>query len=210
MVSICLFGKPLFFAVMGAQAFAGGQQPPGGIAYPSARQDPLDRRMSYSPHGGRTPGRGTFRTPFSSTSQARLPHPQPQPPIMTQPSSESGLVSQVTMSAETSADTTSSAQIMTSLEALSLTDSMSTQRLSPIVTQPALLPSSVILARAAQRPPAEGQPMPAAAAAAQISPPQHQVQVSDSMALPDTAPVTISELSNDPVAPAEAPSGSMP
>lgn len=195
---------------MGAQAFTGGQQPPGGNAYPSSRQDALDSRMSYSPHGGRTPGRGTFRTPFSSTSQARLPHPQPQPPLVTQPLTESGFVSQVAMSAETSAEESSSAQIMTSLEALSLTDSMSSQRLSPIVTQPALLPSSVILARTAQRPAAEGQPMPAAAAAAQISPPQHQVQVSDSTALPDTAPVTISEMSNHPVVPAEATSGSMP
>ena len=184
---------------MGGQAFAGGQQPPGGMAYPPPRQDPLDSRMSYSPHGGRTPGRGTFRTPFSSTPQARLPHPQLQSSVITQPLTESELVSQVAISAETSADNPSSAQIMTSLEALSLTDSMSTQRLSPIVTQPALLPSSVILARTAQRPPIEGQPMPAVTAAAQISPPQHQVQVSDSAALPDTAPATISEMSNDPV-----------
>lgn len=196
---------------MGAQAFAGVQQPHGVSAYPPARQEPLDSRMSYSPHGGRTPGRGTFRTPFASLPQGRPSHSPSRlhSPGVTQPLAESGFVSQAAMTADASADRTSSAQIMTSLEALSFTDSMSTQRLSPIVTQPALLPSSVILARTAQRTSAEEQPTPATAAAAaapaaaaQISSPQQQIQVSDSASLADPTLVTSSEVGSEPVAPA--------
>ena len=189
------------FAVMGAQAFAGGQQPPGGSAY-APRQDPLDSRASYSPHGGRTPGRGNFRTPFSSTSQPRSFQPQSQSAGVTLPLSESLLSSQVAMTAESSADATSTTQVMTNLEALSVTDSISTKRLSPIVTHTVLSPSNVILASIAGSNSPEGQNMPAVATAAQASPPmlplQQEVQVSESASLPVSGPaLTGFEMGND-------------
>ena len=194
-------------AVMGPQAFAGGRQPPGSGAYPP-RQDPLDTRMPYSPHGGRTPGRGSFRTPFSSTSHTRLSRPHSQSVAVTQPSSESGLLSHVAMTADSSADATSATQVITNLEELSLTDSMSAQRFSPIVTLPGLSPSNVILASSARSNTPKGQQQPAAEAAAQNSPPtllpQQALQVSDSASLPVTGPsLTGSEIGNDAVATAE-------
>ena len=194
-------------AVMGAQAFARGRQPPGGGAYPP-RQDPLDTRMPYSPHGGRTPGRGSFRTPFSSTSHTRLSRPHSHSVAVTQPLSESGMLSQVAMTADSSADATSTTQVITNLEELSLTDSMSAQRLSPIVTQPGLSPSHVILASSARSNTPKGQQQPAAAAAAQNSLPtllpQQALQISDSASSPVTGPsLTGSETGNDAVAAAE-------
>ena len=197
-----LSSAPELFAVMGAQAFAGGQQPLGGGAYPP-RQEPLDTRMPYSPHSGRTPSQGTFRTPFSSSPHARLSHSQSQSVAVTQPSSESGLLNQVAMTADSSADATSTTQqVTTSLEELSLTDSMSAQRLSPIVTYPGLSPSNVILASSARSDAPKGQQQPAAAAAAQGSPPAllpHQaLEVSESAPLPVTGPsLTGSEIDND-------------
>lgn len=192
---------------MGAQAFAGGRQPPGGGAYPP-RQDQLDTRMPYSPHGGRTPGRGNFRTPFSSTSHTRLSQPRSQSAAVTQPPSESALLSQVAMTADSSADATPTTQVITNLEELSLTDSMSAQRLSRIVTHPGLSPSNVILASSARSNAPKGQQQPAATAAAQSSPilllPQQAAQVSESVSLPVTGPpLTGPEIGNDIVAAAE-------
>ena len=192
---------------MRGQGFAGAQQSPGGGPYPP-RQDTLDIRMSYSPHGGRTPGRGTFRTPFSSTSQSRLSRTQSQSAGMTQPLSESALPSQVAMTAESSADATSTAQIMSTLEALSLTDSLGSQRLTPIMTHPALSPSDVILASTARSHATEGHPAPTAAAAAQMTQSQshgdppllHEVQVSDSASLAVTDPLAGPEIGNDAAA----------
>ena len=193
---------------MGVQAFAGGRPPPGGGAYPP-RQDPLDTRMPYSPHGGRTPGRGNCRTPFSSASHTRLSHPRSQSAAVTQPPSESALLSQVAMTADSSADATDATpttQVITNLEELSLTDSMSAQRLSPIVTHPGLSPSNVILASLAQNNAPEGQHQPAATTVAQSSPtlPQQAVQVSESVSSPVTGPsLTGPEIGNDAVAAAE-------
>lgn len=177
----------LLSAVMAAQAFAGGQQPPGGIAYPP-RQDPLDSRLPYNPHASRTPGRGNMRTPFSSTSQARLSQPPSQSAAVTQAPSESGLSSQVAMTADSSADATPATEVITNLEALSLTDSVSAQRLSPIVTHPALSPSNVILASTARSTAPEGQQQPVATTAvAQDSPvPQEALHLLESAPLPVT------------------------
>lgn len=172
---------------MGAQAFAGGQQPPGGIAYPP-RQDPLDSRLPYNPHASRTPGRGNLRTPFSSSSQTRFSHPQSQSAAVTQPSSESGLPSQIAMTADSSVAATPATQVMNNMEALSLTDSVSAQRLSPIVTHPALSPSNVILASTARSNAPEGQHQPTAATAvAQDSPvPQQALHLLEQAPLPVT------------------------
>lgn len=172
--------------MMGAQAFTGGQQPPGGIAYPP-RQDPLDSRLPYNPHASRTPGRGNLRTPFSSTSQTRFSHQQSQPAAVTQPSSESGLSSQIAMTADSSADATPATQVITDMEALSLTDSVSAQRLSPIVTHPALSPSNVILASTARSNAPEGQQQPTATAVAHDSPvPEPALHLLESAPLPVT------------------------
>ena len=179
---------------MRGQGFAGGQQTPGGGPY-APRQDTLDSRMSYSPHGGRTPGRGHFRTPFSNTSQTRLSRTQ----------SQSALPSQVAMTAESSADATSTAQIMSSLEALSLTDSLGAERLTPIMTLPALSPSDVILASTARSHAIESHQAPTAAAAAQMIQSQshgeppilQEVQVPASASLAITAPLGGPEIGND-------------
>lgn len=112
------------------------------------------------------------------------------------------------MTAESSADATSTAQIMSTLEALSLTDSLGSQRLTPIMTHPALSPSDVILASTARSHATEGRPAPTAAAAAQMTQSQshgdppllHEVQVSDSASLAVTDPLAGPEIGNDAAA----------
>lgn len=203
----CCDQPPELSAVMGAQAFAGGPQPPGGGgAYPP-RQDPCETRMPYSPRGGRTPG-GSFRTPFSSIPHTRFSQPQSQSVPVTQPSSESQVLSQLAMTADSSADATQSTQqVITNLEELSLTDSMSAQRLSPIVTHSGLSPSSM-LASSAQSNAPKGQQQPAAPAVAQSSPPtllpEQALQGSELAPLPVAEPsLTGSETGNDAVAATE-------
>ena len=190
------------FAVLGAQAFAGGQQPSGGNAYPLARTR-LTTELHTALTGVRTPGRGNLRTPFSGVSQTRLSHPRSQSAGVSPPLSGSGLVSQVAMTAESSADATTT-QVMTNLEALSLTDSVSSQRLSPIATHAALSPSKVFLACTARISAQQGQHIPAVATAAQASPPmlppQHEVRISESASVPVTGPAVIgSTMGNDAV-----------
>ena len=176
------------------------------------RQDVLEGRPAFGPHGGRTPGRGPFRTPFSIASQSRLARAQPQPAGMTNPLPESELPGQVAMTAESSADATSTAEIMSNLEALSLTGSLSAQRLSPIVTNSVLSPSDVILASSARSHASEGQRVSAALAPAQMSQPEshgqppllHEAHVSDAASLTVLDPQGGSETANDSAPPFSA------
>lgn len=112
------------------------------------------------------------------------------------------------MTADSSADATQSTQqVITNLEELSLTDSMSAQRLSPIVTHSGLSPSSM-LASSAQSNAPKGQQQPAAPAVAQSSPPtllpEQALQGSELAPLPVAEPsLTGSETGNDAVAATE-------
>ncbi len=130
----------------GVPGFPANQQGAIGVPYPPP-QTPLDSRLSHSPHGGRTPGRGIFRTPFSHNPQPRST--RTQSPGMSQHTSDSSLPSQVSVSADRSAES-ASAGVVTDLEALSLADGLGGRRLSPIVTHAVLSPSDIILASAAR------------------------------------------------------------
>ena len=121
-------------------AFPGGQQGAIGMPHPSAQPD---SRITHSSHGGRTPGRGTFKTPFSYSPQSRLS--SAQSPGITQPSWRSAATT------ESSAESSSAAaEGLTDLEALSVEDNVSRRQSSPILTGPGLSPSEVILASASK------------------------------------------------------------
>jgi len=124
----------------GVPAFPGGQQGAIGVPYPSALPD---SRVTHSYHGGRTPGRGTFKTPFSHSPQSRLS--SSQPPGITQPSWPSAATTE--LSAETSS---AAAEGLTDLEALSLEDNVSGRQSSPILTGPGFSPLEVIFASASR------------------------------------------------------------
>lgn len=168
----------------GVQAFPAGQQGAIGVPYPG--QSTVDSRLAHSPHGGRTPGRGSFRTPFSHNPQSRLSRTQ----SATQNSSGSGLSSQGTVSARRPSDSLVPAGMMTDMEAMSLADDLGGRRLSPIVTNPALSPSDVILASAAR---SRNPEFPLAAHAQMSHPPGagpllNETQKSESAGLPVQPP----------------------
>ncbi|KAA6418359.1 MAG: hypothetical protein FRX49_11724 [Trebouxia sp. A1-2] len=135
--------------MMGAdvQAFPTGQQGGLGAPYPPGL-NLVDSRLAQSPHGGRTPGRGNFRTPFSHQPQSRSS--QIHPGSMTQRSPDLHVPSQIAVSAELSSGESATAGVITSLEALSVADELGGRRLSPIMTHAVLSPSDVILASAAR------------------------------------------------------------
>lgn len=130
----------------GVQAFPAGQQGAVGGPYPPG-QNMLDSRLAHSPHGGRTPGRGSFRTPFSYQPQSRLSQTQASG---FQRSPDTSMPSQSAVSEAGLAADTAVAGVITDLEALSVADDLGGRRLSPITTHPVLSPSDVIIASAAR------------------------------------------------------------
>ena len=130
----------------GVQAFPAGQQGAAGGPYPLG-QNTLDSRLVHSPHGGRTPGRGSFRTPFSYQPQSRLSQTQVS---SIQRSPDASTPSQSAVSEATSAANSAAAGVVTELEALSVADDLGGRRLSPITTHAVLSPSDVIIASAAR------------------------------------------------------------
>ncbi len=128
--------------VMGAGVqFPTGHQGGLGVPYPPA-PNPLDSRLAQSPHGGRTPGKGNFRTPFSYQPQSRLS--QSHSGSIIQRSSDSHVPSQLAVSAEVSSGESATAGVMTELEAVSVADKLDGRRFSPIMTHAVLFPSDVI------------------------------------------------------------------
>ncbi len=186
----------------GVQAFATGQQGGVGVPYPPGL-NPLDSRLAQSPHGGRTPGRGNFRTPFSYQPQTRLP--QIHSGSIPQRSSDPHVPSQLAVSAEVSS--AESAGVITSLEALSVADELGGRRLSPIMTHAVLSPSDVILASAARSRAAE---LTAVTLAQMTEPfPPDSAPVlgnvqSELSATPAVISTNASELSNEPTATSQA------
>ena len=144
-ITCCLHSAIVMGA--GVQAFPTGQQGGVGVPYPPGL-NPLDSRLAQSPYGGRTPGRGNFRTPFSYQPQSRLS--QIHPGSMTQRSPDPHVPSQLAVSADLSSGESATAGVITSLEALSVTHELGGRRLSPIMTHAVLSPSDVILASAAR------------------------------------------------------------
>ncbi len=186
----------------GVQAFATGQQGGVGVLYPPGL-NLLDSRLAQSPHGGRTPGRGKFRTPFSYQPQTRLP--QIHSGSIPQRSLDPHVLSQLAVSAEVSS--AESAGVITSLQALSVADELGGRRLSPIMTQAVLSPSDVILASAARSRAAEL----TAVTLAQMTepfPPDSAPVLGDSQpelaVAPAVIPTNASELSNEPTATSQA------
>jgi len=188
--------------VMGAgvQAFPTGQQGGLGVAYPPGL-NPLDSRLAQSPHGGRTPGRGNFRTPFSYQPQSRLS--QSHSGSMTQRSSDSHVPIQLAVSAEMSSGESATAGVMTSLEALSVADKLGGRRLSPIMTHAVLSPSDVILASAARSRAAELTAVTLAQMTEPFPPDSAPVlgdRQSELAVTPAVVPTNASELGNKPTA----------
>ena len=198
----CLYSAIVMGA--GVQAFATGQQGGVGVPYPLGL-NPLDSRLAQSPHGGRTPGRGNFRTPFSYQPQSRLS--QTQSSSMPQRSPDPHVPSQLAVSAELSSGESATAGVITSMEALSVADELGGTRLSPIMTHAVLSPSDVILASAARSRAAE---LTAVTLAQMTEPfPPHSAPVlgdvqSELAATPAVIPTNASELSNKPAATSQA------
>ncbi|KAL0043680.1 hypothetical protein WJX82_005276 [Trebouxia sp. C0006] len=127
--------------------FPTGHQGGLGIPYPPA-PNPLDSRLAQSPHGGRAPARGNFRTLFPYQPQSRLS--QSHSGSLIQRSSDSHVSSQLAVSAGVSSGESATAGGMTELEAVSVADNLGGRRLSPIMTHAVLSPSDVILASTAR------------------------------------------------------------
>ena len=201
-ITCCLYSAVVMGA--GVQAFPTGQQGGVGVPYPPGL-NPLDSRLAQSPHGGRTPGRGNFRTPFSYPPQSRSS--QIHSGSITQRSPDPHVPSQLAVSAELSSGDSATAGVMTSLEALSVANELGGRRLSPIMTHAVLSPSDVILASAARSRAAEltavtlaqmTEPFPPGPA-----PVLGNVQ-SELAATPAVISTNASELSNEPTATSQA------
>ncbi|DBA74130.1 TPA: hypothetical protein ACH3X1_010935 [Trebouxia sp. C0004] len=184
----------------GVRAFPTRQQGGVGAPYPLGL-NPLDSRLAQSPHGGRTPGRGNFRTPFSYQPQSRLS--QIHSCSITQRSSDPHISSQLAVSAEMSSGESATVGVITSLEALSTADELGGRRLTPIMTHAVLSPSDVILASAARSRAAEL----TAVTLAQMtdpfppdSPPILDDRQPELAAIPAVVPTNAFELGNKPTA----------
>ena len=180
--------------------FPTGQQGGLGVSLPLG-PNPLDSRLAHSPHGGRTPGRGNSRTPFSYQPQSGVS--QSHSGSMTQRSSDSHVPSQLAVSAEVSSGESATAGVMTKLEAVSVADKLGGRRLTPNMTHAVLSPSDVILASAARSRAAEltavtlsqmTEPFPSASA------PLQSKRWSEPTITPAAVSTDPSELGNEPTA----------
>ena len=187
----------------GVQPYTGPQQAGIGLAYPPG-QSPFDTRVIHSPHGGRTPGRGTFRTPFFQDPQSRLS--QTQSATVAQPAAELSSASEGAVSAGSTLDIAASPDTVNRLEALSLSDDLGGRRLNPIVTHPINSPSNVILASVSRGRTSE----PASASLSQMSQAAEgqavprPTQLEHALGLPVTDPLVATHLSNEPISATEA------
>ena len=185
------------------QPYSGTQQAAIGLAYHPG-QSTFDARLAHSPHGGRTPGRGTFRTPFFPEPQSMLS--QTQSATVSQPTAELSNTVAGATSAGSSLDIAASPDTVNRLEALSFADDLGGRQLNPIATHPITSPSNVILASVSRgqtsKSTSAALPQMTQNAVGQAVP--LSTQLEHSLGLPVTDSLVTTHLSNESVSATEA------